>query len=137
MLTWIAKVLKGAREFCLAESALVGSAHIGAAVEPALVESLEPRRLFAAVQLIEVADVDASPVFPQIVDTTLKNPWGMVVTRTSTEIVAENGSGVATTYGIGSDGPIISSSPGVITIPTPDGTGQSLPTGVGANYNDF
>jgi len=62
------------------------------------------------------------------IDPNLVNAWGISHSSTSPFWVSDNGTGVATLYN-GSGTPFPAASPLVVTIPTPDGTGTSAPTG--------
>lgn len=65
------------------------------------------------------------------VDTHLVNAWGMARGSTSPWWISDNGTGVSTLYNA-SGVPFVppgASQPLVVTIPTPDGTGTSTPTG--------
>src|SRR5438270_1052584 len=76
-----------------------------------------------------VSDV---PGMAQRTDPNLVNPWGIAVGLNSGLWVADNHSGVATTYD-GAGQPIPAGSPLVVSVPSPDGTGAGAPTGVATN----
>jgi len=73
-----------------------------------------------------VSDV---PNMARRTDTNLVNPWGMALGLNSALWIANNGSGKSASV----DGTGQSVAPGMVTIPTPDGSGKSAPTGVATN----
>jgi len=95
------------------------------------VEGLENRCLLSVTftQTNLVSDV---PGMAQRTDPNLVNPWGIAVGLNSGLWVADNHSGVATTYD-GAGQPIPAASPLVVSVPSPDGTGAGAPTGVATN----
>lgn len=74
------------------------------------------------------------PGLAKFTDPNLVNPWGIAHSSTSPWWVSDNGMGVSTLYN-GTGNPLSL----VVTIPTPDGTGTSAPTGVvfngGSDFN--
>jgi len=73
-----------------------------------------------------VSDV---PNMARRTDTNLVNPWGMALGLNSGLWIAINGSGRSASVD-GTGQPV---APGTVTIPTPDGSGKSAPTGVATN----
>jgi uncharacterized protein (TIGR03118 family) len=68
---------------------------------------------------------DLTTVGAQIVDPNLKNPWGLAFGPTTPLWVADNGTSVATLYGVSPDGATATQVPLVVTLPPMD----SSPTG--------
>src|SRR5262245_29493554 len=62
-------------------------------------------------------------------DPNLVNPWGMALGLNSGLWIANNGSGKSASVD-GTGQPV---TPGTVTVPTPDGSGKSTPTGVATN----
>ncbi len=79
-------------------------------------------------QINLVGDVASTNGSPKFADTNLVNPWGLFVWA-GTEVVADNGQGVATFYRAGGKPAAL-----VVTIPTPAGsTNPAAPSGVAVN----
>jgi len=68
------------------------------------------------------------------IDLNLVNPWGVSHSPTSPFWVSDNGTGVTTLYN-GSGTPFPANNPLVVTIPAPEGTDTSAPTGQVFNGN--
>jgi len=68
---------------------------------------------------------DLTTVGAQIVDPNLKNPWGLAFGPTTPLWVADNGTSVATLYGVSPGGATATQVPLVVTLPPMD----SSPTG--------
>jgi uncharacterized protein (TIGR03118 family) len=75
---------------------------------------------------------DLSTVGAQIVDPNLKNPWGLAFGPTTPLWVADNGTSVATLYGVSPGGATATQVPLVVTLPPMD----SSPTGQVFNATD-
>jgi uncharacterized protein (TIGR03118 family) len=75
---------------------------------------------------------DLSTVGAQIVDPNLKNPWGLAFGPTTPLWVADNGTSVATLYGVSPGGATATQVPLVVTLPPMD----SSPTGQVFNPTD-
>jgi uncharacterized protein (TIGR03118 family) len=97
---------------------------------PAL-EDLEGR-LLMAVNFTQTNLVSDIPGMAQRTDPNLVNPWGMTLGTNSGLWVADNHADKATTYD-GTGQPLPPGSPLVVTIPGPNGSGTSPPTGVATN----
>jgi uncharacterized protein (TIGR03118 family) len=74
---------------------------------------------------------DLSSMSPQVVDTNLKNPWGMAFSSTSPFWISDQGSGVATIYSV-NQSDVVTKASLTVTVLSP-GTGAGSPTGQVAN----
>jgi uncharacterized protein (TIGR03118 family) len=93
-----------------------------AAVAPAAsARTHGPRNEFSQTNLVS----DLTTVGAQIVDPNLKNPWGLAFGPTTPLWVANNGTSVATLYGVSPGGATATQVPLVVTLPPMD----SSPTG--------
>jgi len=99
--------------------AVVGLAFAGL---PAYAQSYQATRLTS-----DIANISNNT------DANLENPWGLVASSSGPWWVSDNGTGLSTLYdGMGVPQPL------VVTIPSADGSGTGVPTGIAFNStNDF